>query len=84
MEEVIAEIQILVGCRAGRTSNAARTCLVSLGDPFYPKCVPEGKNTNTTRGTLLVLKTFMKLIMYASCFQDVDGRKLVVRTVNTH
>jgi hypothetical protein len=27
--------------------------------PFYTKCVPASKNTNTTHGTLLVLKTCM-------------------------
>jgi hypothetical protein len=49
---------------------------------FIPKCVPASKNTNTTRGTLLVLKTCMKLVVYPPRFRDLDGQKLVVKTVN--
>jgi hypothetical protein len=47
-----------------------------------PKCIPASKNANTTRGTLLVLKTCMKLVIYPPRCWDFDGRKLVVRTVN--
>jgi hypothetical protein len=32
--------------------------------PFYPICVYASKNTNTTRGTLLVLKICMKIVIY--------------------
>jgi hypothetical protein len=49
---------------------------------FYPKCVPAYKIDNTTRETLLVLKTWMKLVIYPPRFRDFDGRKLFVRTVN--
>jgi hypothetical protein len=49
---------------------------------FIPKCVPASKNTNTTRGTLLVLKICMKLVIYPPRFWDFDGRKIVVRTIN--
>jgi hypothetical protein len=51
--------------------------------PFYPKCVPASKNTNTTRGTLLVLKTCMKLVICLPRFRDFNGQELVVRIVNT-
>jgi hypothetical protein len=69
--------------RADRTSRAGRTCLVWLGDSFLsPKCVPASKNTNTTRGTLLVLKACMKLVICPCHFRDFDGRKLVAKTVN--
>jgi hypothetical protein len=54
-----------------------------LGDSlFIPKCVSASKNTNTTHGTLLVLKLCMKIIIYPSSFRDFDGRNLVVRTIN--
>jgi hypothetical protein len=73
----------VAGCWSSRTSRAGHTCLVWLGDSFlFPKCVPASKNTNTTRGTLLVLKTCMKLVVYPPRFRDLDGQKLVVKTVN--
>jgi hypothetical protein len=50
--------------------------------PFYPKCILVSKNTNTTCGTLLVLKTCLKLVIFPSHFRDFDGRKLVAKTVN--
>jgi hypothetical protein len=48
---------------------------------FIPKCIPAIKNTHATRGTLLVWKTCMKLVIYPPHSQDFDGRKLVLRTV---
>jgi hypothetical protein len=45
-------------------------------------CVPTSKNTNTTRGTLLVSKMCMKLVVYASRTRGFDGQIFVVRTVN--
>jgi hypothetical protein len=41
---------------------------VALWLIFIPKCIPTSKNTNTTRGTLLVLKTCMKLVIYPPRF----------------
>jgi hypothetical protein len=35
---------------------------------FTAKCIPASKTTNTTRGTLFVLKTCMKLVIYPPCF----------------
>jgi hypothetical protein len=79
------------GCTywSGRTSKADRTCWFGRACPVWPgdslfisKCVPTYKISNTTLGTLLVLKTCMKLVMYPPRFRDFDGRKLVVRTVN--
>jgi hypothetical protein len=49
---------------------------------FCPKCVPAHKNHNTTRGTLLVSKMCMKLVVYASRTRGFDSRIFVVRTVN--
>jgi hypothetical protein len=49
---------------------------------FYPKYVPAYKIYNTTRGTLLELKTCLKLFIYPPRFRYFDGRKLVVRTDN--
>jgi hypothetical protein len=50
--------------------------------PFPPKGVPIHKNCNTTRGTLLVSKMCMKLVVYSSRTGGFDGRIFVVRTVN--
>jgi hypothetical protein len=49
---------------------------------LYAKCVLAYKIYNTTGGTLLVLKTCMKLALYPPRFRDFDGQKLFVRTVN--
>jgi hypothetical protein len=50
--------------------------------PLPPKCVHVHKNCNTTRGTLLVTKMCMKLVVYSSRTRGFDGRNIVVRTIN--
>jgi hypothetical protein len=50
--------------------------------PFSPKCVSAHENHNTTRGTLLLLKMCMKLVVYSSRTRGFDGRIFVVRTAN--
>jgi hypothetical protein len=44
--------------------------------PFPPKCVPVHETFNTTRGTLLVPKMCMKLVVYSSRTRGFE------RTVN--
>jgi hypothetical protein len=41
--------------------------------PFPPKRVPIHENCNTTRGTLLVSKMCMKLVVYSSRTRGFDG-----------
>jgi hypothetical protein len=55
--------------RAGLTSRAGRTSIVCLGGPwFLLYFIPAYKIHNTTRGTLLVPKMCMKLVVYSSNF----------------
>jgi hypothetical protein len=69
---------------AGRAWWCGRAWLVChVGSSPPPKFVPIHKSCNTTRGTLLVLKMCMKLVVYSSQTQGFDGRNFVVRTVNT-
>jgi hypothetical protein len=68
----------------GRPCLVVRPCLAHLARWFqlFPKCVPAHENHNTTCGTLLVLKMFMKLAIYFSLTRGFDGRIFVVRTIN--
>jgi hypothetical protein len=52
----------------GRPCLVVRPCLAYMACwfQFLPECVPAHKNHNTTRGTLLVPKMCMKLVVYAS------------------
>ena len=70
----------------GRPDQVVRPCLAHVARwfQFLPKCVPAYEIHNTTRGTLLVLKMCMKLVIYPSHFRDFNGRIFVVRTVNKH
>jgi hypothetical protein len=73
------------GCPGqGRATGQGRPCLarVSRWFQFLQKYVPAHENHNTTRGTLLVLKMCMKLVIYSSRTRGFDGRIFVVRTVN--
>jgi hypothetical protein len=69
----------------GRSCLLVRPCLarVERWFQFLSKCVPAHENHNTTRGTLLLLKMCMKLVIYSSRTLGFDGRIFVVRTVNT-
>jgi hypothetical protein len=68
----------------GRSCLLVRPCLARVARwlHFFPKCVPVHKICNTTRGTLLVSKMCMKLVVYSSRTRGFDGHIFVVRTVN--
>jgi hypothetical protein len=68
----------------GRPCLVVPPCLARVARwlHFPPKCVPVHKNCNTTRGTLLVSKICVKLVVYSSRTRGFDGRIFVVRTVN--
>jgi hypothetical protein len=61
-----------------------RPCLARVAHwfQFCSKYVPTHKNKNTTRGTLLVPKICMKLVVYSSRTRGFDGQIFVVRTFN--
>jgi hypothetical protein len=69
----------------GQSCLVVRPCLALVAHwlHFSPKCVPVHKICNTTRGTLLVSKVCMKLVVYSSRTRGFDGRIFIVRTVNT-
>jgi hypothetical protein len=54
----------------------------SFVDCYSHIYVPTSKNCNITRGTLLVSKMCMKLVVYSSRTRGFDDRIFVVRTVN--
>jgi hypothetical protein len=62
-------------------SAVPSTCGVLV--PISPKCKPAYENLNTTRGTLLVLRMCMKLVIFSSRTRGFDNRIFVVRTVNS-
>jgi hypothetical protein len=68
----------------GRSCLVVRPCLARVAHwfQFLPKCVHAYEIHNTTHGTLLVLKMWMKLAVYSSRTWGFDGQIFVVRTVN--
>jgi hypothetical protein len=75
------------GCTwQGWSCLVVRACLarVACWSPPPPECVLIHENCNTTRGTLLVPKMCMKLVVYSSRTWGFDGWNFVVRTINKH